>query len=125
MRRAIAGMLGSCALLLAVSCGGGGGGGSPSVQQGPVTSHAVTLNWASNHESGVNKAGGGYKVSVSGQPTIDVPYVSGLTTTTTTSIVLNTGSYSMTVRAYAALDAQGGVTGSLSAASTPITINVP
>ena len=107
--------------LLFVSCGGGGGSAPPV----PITSHSVDLNWAPNHERGVNSAGGGYQVSISGQTTIDVPYVSGLTTSTTTSVALNTGSYTVTVRAYAALDALGGSTGNVSAESTPITVNVP
>jgi hypothetical protein len=106
--------------LLFVSCGGGGGSAPV-----PITSHSVNLNWAPNHERGVNSAGGGYQVSISGQTTIDVPYVSGLTTSTTTSVALNTGSYTVTVRAYAALDALGGSTGNVSAESLPITVNVP
>jgi hypothetical protein len=108
--------------LLFVSCGGGGGGSAPV----PITSHSVDLNWAPNHERGVNSAGGGYQVSISGQTTINVPYDAGLATTpTTTSVVLNTGRYTVTVRAYAALDALGGSTGNVSAESTPITVNVP
>ena len=110
------------ALLLFIGCGSGGGGSTLPVRK---TNHSVTLNWAPNHESGVNSAGGGYQVSISGQPTIDVPYVSGPTTTTSTSVVLKTGKYTVTVRAYAALDAQGGSTGSLSAASSPLTVRVP
>jgi hypothetical protein len=90
-----------------------------------VTTHSVTLTWASNHERGVNSAGGGYQVSISGQPTIDVPFTSGSTAPTSTTVLLNTGTYTVRVRAYAALDAQGGSTGSLSAPSTPITVNVP
>lgn len=113
-------------LLLLVSCGGGGGGSALPVKK---TSHSVTLNWASNHETGVNKAGGGYQVSISTKPTttVDVPWVSGPTTTTTTDVVLETGSYSVTVRAYAALDSQGSTTGSgnISAASSKLTVRVP
>jgi hypothetical protein len=86
-----------------------------------VTTHTVTLTWAPNHESGVNSTGGGYQVSISGQPTINVPY----TAPTSTIVLLNTGTYTVTVRAFAALDAQGGSTGSLSAPSTPITVKVP
>ena len=86
-----------------------------------MTTHTVTLTWAPNHESGVNSTGGGYQVSISGQPTINVPY----TAPTSTIVLLNTGTYTVTVRAFAALDAQGGSTGSLSAPSTPITVKVP
>ena len=113
------------ALLLAVgisACGGGGGGGSVAT---PVTTHSVTLNWQPNRDSGVNRAGGGYQVSISGQPTIIVPYSSGLSAPTSTTVSLTTGSYTVTVRAFAVLDPQGGNTGSLSAPSAPLTVNVP
>jgi hypothetical protein len=103
-------------------CGGGGGGGS---SPPPVTNHTVTLAWAPNHEKGVNSAGGGYQVAISGQPTINVPYVSGLTAPTSTVTTLSTGTYTVTVRAYAALDVQGGSAGSLSAPSQSLIVNVP
>ena len=115
MKKIVLLILGLSALLLFVSCGGGGGG-SPT----PVTTHSVTLTWAPNRETGVNSPGGGYQVSISGQPMIDVPY----TAPTTTTVLLKTGTYAVTVRAYAALDAQGGSTGSLSAPKS-ITVNVP
>jgi hypothetical protein len=38
---------------------------------------------------------------------------------------LQAGTYTATVKAYAALDAQGGSGGSLSAPSAPITVTVP
>ena len=103
------------------SCGGGGGASSPT----PVTNHTVTVAWAPNHEKGVNSTGGGYEVSISGQPTINVPYASGPTAPTSTVTALQTGTYTVNVRAYAALDAQGGSTGSLSAPSQSLTVNVP
>jgi hypothetical protein len=112
-------------LITALSaCGGGGGGGSALPAS---TLHSVTLSWQANRESGVNSTGGGYKVSISGQAaTINVPYnaTTGLTPTTTTTS-LYTGTYSATVRAYKALDPQGGTTGSLSAPSASISIVVP
>ncbi len=108
---------------LLTSCGGGGGGSSNPAP--PLITRSVTLNWAANHESGVNSAGGGYQVSVSGQPTINVPYVSGSMAPTSTTVLLYPGTYTVTVRAYAALDAQGGSTGKFSAASSPITFIVP
>lgn len=104
------------------ACGGGGGGAAPQV---PVTTHTVTLAWAPNHEKGVNSAGGGYQVTISGQPTITIPYTSGPTAPTSTVTTLQTGTYTATVRAYAALDAQGGSAGSLSAPSQSLTVNVP
>jgi len=117
----IAGLL---VLFLLVGCGGGGGGGGGGGSTPPAT-YTVTLNWASNHESGVNSTGGGYQVLISGQSAINVPYTSGPTAPTSTTVPLQAGTYTVTVKAYAALDAQGGGGGSLSAPSTPITVNVP
>ncbi len=111
------------ALAQLAGCGGGGGGGS---SPPPVTNHTVTLAWVPNHEKGVNSAGGGYQVAISGQPAINVPYVSGLTAAPTSTVTtLSTGTYTVTVRAYAALDAQGGGAGSLSAPSQSLIVNVP
>jgi ABC-type glycerol-3-phosphate transport system substrate-binding protein len=105
-------------------CGGGksAGGSSPPV---PVTNHTVTLSWAANREARVNAAGGGYQVSIGGQPTINVPYVSGPAAPTSTVTTLQTGTYAVAVRAFATLDAQGGSTQTFSAASQQLTVNVP
>jgi len=92
---------------------------------GTCIDHQVTIAWTANHEAGVNRAGGGYQVSITGQPTIDVPYASGPSAPTSTVAHLPTGSYSVTVKAYAALDPQGGATGNSSAASQPVPITVP
>ena len=108
------------ALAQLAGCGGGGGSSPP-----PVTNHTVTVAWAPNHEKGVNSAGGGYQVAISGQPTINVPWVSGPTAPTSTVTTLSTGTYTVTVRAYATLDAQGGSAGSLSAPSQSLIVNVP
>lgn len=110
------------AFSLLIGCGGGGGGGSSTT---PVTTHDVTLSWATNRESGVNSPGGGYQVVISGQPTVNVPYTSGPTTPISVTVPLQAGTYTVTVRAYASLDTQGGSNGSLSAPSAPITVNVP
>lgn len=111
------------AALIAVGlsgCGGSGGGVAP-----PVTTHSVTISWQPNRDSGVSRAGGGYQVSISGQPMIVVAYVSGTAAPTSTTVSLTTGTYTVTVRAFAALDSQGGNTGSLSAPSAPLTVIVP
>jgi hypothetical protein len=102
-------------------------GACPSNSTPPTaaTNHLVTISWAPNHESGVNKAGGGYRVFIVGKPPVDVPWVSGATAPTSTDVTLLTGSYSVTVAAYAALDAQGGSSGSQSAPSQVLTVNVP
>jgi hypothetical protein len=99
------------------ACGGGSEQSAPSAR-------TVTLAWQASHESGVNRTGGGYQASISGQPTIDVPYTSGSAAPTSTSVFLQPGRYTVSVRAYAALDAQGGNTGSLSAPSQSITVHV-
>lgn len=102
------------------SCGSGdGGSGAP-----PGTHRVVTLAWAPNHETGVNSTGGGYQVAISGQPALNVPFTSGLAAPTYTVTTLQTGTYTVTVSAFAALDEQGGGTGSLSEPSQPFTVIV-
>jgi len=114
----------AAAVFLAAGLAACGGGGAESSSP-PVTTHSVALAWEPNRESGVNRAGGGYQVSVSGQPMIIVPYTAGPAAPTTTTVSLKTGSYTVAVRAFAALDPQGGDTGSLSAPSQPLTLIVP
>lgn len=112
------------AAILAIGLSGCGGGSSASPPA--PTAHLATLTWDANRESGVNSEGGGYEVTISGQAPVNVPYnaATGLTPTTTTAS-LYAGTYTATVRAYAALDTASGATGSTSAASDPITIVVP
>ena len=111
----------SVALLAAVMLSACGGSARPT----PITSHIVTLTWAASHQSGVNSAGGGYQVLINGKVSATVPYASGALAPTTAQVTLNTGIYSVAVRAYAALDAQGGSSGSYSALSQPLLISVP
>jgi ABC-type glycerol-3-phosphate transport system substrate-binding protein len=109
----------SCSMLIALSaliltaCGGGGGGGG-SITPPTPTSHTVNLSWTANREVAVNTTGGGYTVAISGQPTINVPYVSGPTAPTSTSTTLMSGSYSVTVRGYSALNSAGSVSATYS-----------
>ena len=119
VRRAITLLAVLTASIAAVACGGGGGG-SPT-----PTTHTVTLSWAPNRETGVNSAGGGYEVAISGMPSVDVPYVSGSGTPTTTTVSLLTGNYTVSVRAYAAMDPTGGTARHYSAASKAISVVVP
>jgi IPT/TIG domain-containing protein len=91
---------------------------------GPPT-HVVTLSWNANHETGVNQAGGGYRIAIGGQPTVVVPWVAGPLAPTSKDVDLAAGTYTVTITAFAALDAQGGATGSASAPSQPITVVVP
>lgn len=108
------------AMLVLSACGGGGGGGGAA-----PANHNVTISWNANHEKGVNSSGGGYTVTISGKTPIDVPFVSGATAPTSTVVTLYTGSYTATVKAYAALDSSGGTTGSTSASSASLAIVVP
>jgi hypothetical protein len=97
--------------MLLAGCGGGGKGPDP-------TLHTVTISWTANREVAVNRAGGGYIVNISGQPAINVPYVSGALAPTSTTLSLWSGTYTVTVSGYSALNASG-------AASAPFTVNVP
>ena len=110
---------------LALAACSGSGSSSPSAPPATPTDHLVTISWTANREAGVNKAGGGYTVAITGKPNIDVPYLSGTAAPTSTDVTLRTGTYTATVTAYAALDALGGTTGSRSAPSQPLTIVVP
>ena len=108
-----------CLVFLSVTaCGGGGSSSTP-------TLHAVTISWTANLEAAVNRAGGGYTVNISGQPSIDVPYISSPLAPTSTTTSLLTGNYTVTVVAYSSLNPPGSSNGSVSAASSPITVNVP
>lgn len=102
------GITAALALALAVpGCSGGGDEGNGG-NTAPPASLAVTISWAPNRESTVNRPGGGYEVAITGQPVIDVPYVSGPTAPTSVTVVLVPGVYEATVRAYAAFDPEGG-----------------
>lgn len=95
---------------------------------GPPTcagDHLVTLSWAENHEHGVNSPGGGYRVTIGNQPPVAVAYRSGPATPSTLVACLPSGTFKVTVRAFARLDARGGQGGSQSESTPPLTITVP
>jgi hypothetical protein len=85
-------------------------------------SKLVTISWAANKESAVNRPGGGYKVyysrsngfniTDSGVTVLDIPYVSGSLSPTTTSVNLTEGTWYFRIQAYSSLN-----NGSVSAAS--------
>lgn len=112
----------SAALLAA--CGGGGGSSAPPAA--PPTMHSVTISWLPNREAAINSPGGGYIVRISGQPAINCPFglPSPCLSPTSVQVTLLTGTYSATVVAYSALNAPGG-SGSTSAPSVPLVVNVP
>jgi hypothetical protein len=107
-------------VLTILALAGCGGGNVPA-----STTHSVTVSWMPSNQTGVNSPGGGYQVAVNARPPIDVPYVSGPMAPTSVTTTLTTGTYTVTVRAYAELDSLGGSTGSLSAVSAPLTVVVP
>jgi hypothetical protein len=106
-----------------IGCGSGSGGDGG----GSSTTSTIAVSWIENSESGVNSAGGGYKVyhsttsgfSVSGAGFVDVPYVSGPIAPTTANLSLATGTHYIKVVAYSALNPSG------SPASTQIAVTVP
>jgi hypothetical protein len=101
------------------ACSGGGGGGDGGGDPGPPR-----LTWTANRERGVNSPGGGYLLDISGRGTIDLPYVSGDLAPTSLTTTLPAGNYTVTLRAYAALDESGGTSGTVSA-PTIINFTVP
>lgn len=86
----------------------------------------VVLTWTANREKAVNTTGGGYKVyysqsagfSIPGGNAIDVPYSSGASAPTTTTVRLSPGVYYFRVAAYSAMKP-------LSSGSTQLTVTIP
>ena len=109
-------------LILGTSgCGGGGGSSTPPAPVCVPTSGQVSqtknvsINWTANNEVKVNTTGGGYRVYVSatsgfnigdaGVTMIDVPYVSGATAPTTTTVIRASGLSYVKVLAYSVFPA--------------------
>lgn len=101
----------------------------------PVTGSAsATVSWDENRESGVNSAGGGYRVYYATSPNVAtasnskvvlVPYVAGPTAPTTATISnLSAGDWYIKVVAYSAYNPHGvsGGAKSLDSAEFKITI---
>lgn len=112
-------------LLLAVvilgSCGGSGRGGT----------FQVNVSWNANHDKSVNTTGGGYTLyysqtngfnvsSVDAQK-LDIPYVSGSTAPTSTTLNLPTGTWYLRLSAYGI---SNGSTAQTSAPCDQIAVNV-
>ncbi len=89
-------------------------------------SGSISINWAANREAAVNTTGGGYRVYytqnsslTSSAPAKDVPFSSGTTAPTTTTLSgLVSGTYNIYVVAYSAMKSAG------SAASPAATVTV-
>lgn len=118
-------------ILFAALVGGCGGSNGVSVnppsQPPSATPRNVTISWAQNRESAVNRAGGGYRVyysttagfSLSNGTQISVPYLSGSAAPTSTTVSLVPGTYYVRVVAYSNLNTTG------SAASVELQVVVP
>ncbi len=118
---------------LAAGCSGGGGDepAPPPLIPPPAPVNAtVTLSWAANPDTELNKAGGGYRVYYSqnanfqpgdpGVQTVDVPYAAGAQAPTTIDISITTsGTWYFRVQGYSMLNPQG------SALSDPVAAVVP
>lgn len=93
----------------------------------------LKVSWIANREQAVNSVGGGYRVyysqvpdfAIVSTPFADVPYVTGATAPTTTTLAgLPPGNYYIRVAAYSQLNQQGGapsaeISGSVAAAVSP------
>jgi hypothetical protein len=125
-----------CVVALPLGCGGAGKpvsrGDLPS--PGGGDSFNVAVSWNANRERAVNSAGGGYRVyygkipgfSISGAASVEVPYVSGATAPTGTSINgLAPGTYYFKVVAYSALIPPQGGTGSASQPTSEFSLTLP
>lgn len=114
-------------LVLLQACGSGGGNN--------VSTSDVLVSWNVNKETAVNTTGGGYNVYYSqtsgfnagdsGVTVVDVPYVSGPSAPTSTTIQLTTGTYYIRVAGYSVLNRPGENDGSLSELSPEILISAP
>ncbi len=86
-------------LLVALAIGSCGGGGA---------SRQVTISWDANRDKVVNAAGGGYIIyysqesgfDVTGASSTEVPYVSGSTAPTSTTLSLSEGVWYIRISAY-------------------------
>jgi hypothetical protein len=110
-------------------------GGAAGLNENPATptplpspasgSGGVDIRWDANRESGVNSAGGGYRVYYSstgsitaGTPFLDVAYAAGTTPATAQLTGLAAGTYTIRIVAYSAANPTGS-------AGTDTTVVVP
>ncbi|HEX7043643.1 MAG TPA: hypothetical protein VF203_03420 [Burkholderiales bacterium] len=123
-----AALAGLCAGLWALAaCGSGEAGTAERPAAEPTQIRYVEVSWDPNRESGVNRAGGGYRVyhgttpgfSLGGARFVDVPYAGGETTPTRALLALAPGTHYIKVVAYSALNPAG------SAPSAEVAITVP
>ncbi len=107
------------ALAALAGCSGGGG---TTKSEPPIPG----VYWTANREHGVNSPGGGYIVDISGRVAgLEVPYVSGSLAPTSITTTLPPGNYTITIRAYAALNDAGGTSRKVSLPSQTLSVTVP
>ncbi|HED16234.1 MAG TPA: hypothetical protein ENI64_05400 [Gammaproteobacteria bacterium] len=120
-------------LSLVTACGGGGGTSEPPPR--PTQQVNILVSWNANRETAVNTNGGGYRVyyaTTAGlaltDPAVtmtDVPYISGSTVPTSTTLSVQSGNrYYFKVTAYSALNRVGQSGGTESQPSS-FSLNVP
>ena len=118
------------ALLVVVSGCGGDASPSPGGTATVPVNATVTLSWAANPETELNKAGGGYRIYYSqnssfqpgdpGVQTVNVPYIAGPRAPTAIDIAVTaSGTWYFRVQGYSALNPQGGPL------SPPFAVTVP
>ena len=97
--------------------------GTAGLNENPTTpsipgngSGGVHVSWDANRESGVNSAGGGYRVYYSstgsitaGTPFVNIAFAAGTTPTTADLTGLTPGNYTISVLAYSAANPTGSV----------------
>lgn len=111
----------ACAAALLAGCSSGSS--KPPPPPRPPGDRNIELAWTPNHERAVNSPGGGYRVTLTGRPEVNLPYVSGALAPTSITTTLRSGTYTMTVRAYG-LDVATHTTTQTTPAAQ-LTVNVP
>lgn len=117
----------SAGLWMLASCGSGDAATAEQAAAEPTQGRLVEISWSPNRESGVNRAGGGYRVyhsttpgfSLTGAAFVEVPYAGGETTPARVVLALPPGTHYIKVVAYSALNPSG------SAPSAEVAVTVP
>ena len=110
----------ACATALLAGCSSGSSKSPPPRAPGDRT---IELAWTANHERAVNSTGGGYRVTLTGRPEVNLPYAGGALAPTSLTTTLHTGTYTLTVKAYG-LDVATHTTTQTTPAAQ-LTVNVP
>jgi len=109
------------------ACGYGEADTAEQTAAEPTQGRFVEVSWNPNRESGVNRAGGGYRVyhgttpgfGLAGAKFVDVPYAGGETTPTRVVLALSPGTHYIKVVAYSALNPAGSVPSAEVAVTVP------